>query len=189
MPGSPASFIEDALSVLQRSLQDHGSDLRNVQLATVSADGAPDVRTLVLRDFAWPPGRMEMHTDARAAKVPAVEATRRVALLSWSAEEQLQLRFSGTARLHRDDEITRDRWERLSERGRGAYGTVATPGAAIPDPADRALLAPDEQYLQFGVLLITLDAVDVLRLGPDGRQTRATGRFDADAPNGRWVSA
>ncbi len=189
MPDSPATFIEEALSVLQRSLHDHGSDLRNVQLATVAADGAPEVRTLVLRGFTWPPGRLELHTDVRAAKVPAIAATGRVALLAWSAEEQLQLRFSGTARLHRNDEIARDRWDKLSPRGRAAYGTVARPGAGIADPTDRPLLAPDEQYRQFGILLITIGSIDVLRLGPDGRQTRASGRLGADGLDGAWVSA
>lgn len=189
MPDSPATFIEEALSVLQRSLHDHGSDLRNVQLATVAADGAPEVRTLVLRAFAWPPGRLELHSDVRAAKVAAIAATERVALLAWSAEEQLQLRFSGTARLHRDDEIARDRWEGLSPRSRAAYGTVAVPGAGIPDPAGRPLLAPDEQYRQFGVLLIAIGSIDVLRLGPEGRQTRASGRFEPDGLNGTWVGA
>ena len=189
MPASPTTFIEDALSVLKRALHDHGSDLRNVQLATVSAAGAPEVRTLVLRDFTWPPGRMEMHSDVRAAKVPAILATDRVAVLSWSAAEQLQLRFTGTACLHRDDALTRDRWETLSDRGRAAYGTVAIPGTGIPDPDDRPYLEPDERYRQFGILLVTLGSVDILRLGPEGRQARAMGRFGADGLRAEWIGA
>ena len=189
MESSPAAFIEDALSVLERSVRDHRSDLRNIQLATVSTSGEPEVRTLVLRGFAWPPGTMEMHTDVRSAKVAAIGDAGRVAVLAWSAADQLQLRFSGIARLHRGDDLTRDRWEGLSRGARSAYGTVATPGAAIPDPAERAYLPPDERRRQFGVLLVALESVDVLRLGPEGRQTRASGRLGADGLRGDWIAA
>ena len=189
MQPSSLTFIEDALSALRQALHEKGSDLRNIQLATVGSDGSPEVRTLVLRGFDWPPALAEMHTDIRAGKAQALAGTRQVALLAWSAAEQLQLRFAGTAELHHDDAVARERWDGLSPNARNTYGTTTAPGSVIPDPEERTYLPPDEQYRQFGVLLIRLQSVDVLRLGPDGRQTRARGRFDGSAIESDWVTA
>ncbi len=188
MQTSPLGFIEDALSTLEHAVHDRTSDLRNIQLATASTEAIPDVRTLVLRAFSRAPATAEMHTDIRTAKVQAIGGNRKVALLAWSDAEQLQLRFRGTAHLHGDDDAARDRWEKLSPNARGAYGTTAVPGSVLPVPGDRSCLPPDEQYRQFGVLLIRLQTVDVLRLGPAGRQTRARGQFDAAGMTGDWIA-
>ena len=189
MRETATDFIEDALSRLGRAVHEHGSDLRNVQLATVSASGSPEIRTLVLRGFEWPPAQAEMHTDVRAAKAHAIAATDRVALLAWSATERLQLRLGGVATLHVDDTVARGRWKDLSANARSAYGSVANPGDAIADPEDRSLLPPDIQFRQFGVLFIAVDTIDVLRLGAEGRQTRAAGRIDRDRLQAGWVAA
>lgn len=189
MHATALGFIEDALSRLEAAVHDHASGLRNVQLATVSAAGAPEVRTLVLRGFTRLPGKAELHTDIRTAKARAVADVQGVALLAWSSAEQLQLRLAGPARLHCGDAVARQRWEKLSANARGAYGTVSAPGTATDDPEHRPLLPPDEQFRQFGVLLVDLETVDVLRLAPGGRQTRAAGCFAVGGLQAEWVAA
>ena len=189
MPISSFCFIEDALSLLEHAVQDRASELRHVQLATVSPGGVPEVRTLVLRAFGVSPALAELHTDMRAAKAQAISAKPQIAMLAWSAAGQVQLRFDGTAALHCGDAIARERWQRLSPNARGAYGTRVAPGRPMADPDDRTFLAPEEQYRQFGVLLISLETVDVLRLGPEGRQTRASGRLDALRSTSEWIVA
>ncbi len=180
------SFIEAALSALERALHERGSELRNVQLATLSADGRPGLRTLVLRGFERSPGRAEMHTDARAAKARDIAHARQVTLLAWSSADQLQIRLEGEARLHRDDEVARSRWEGLSPNARNSYGLRAVPGTPIVDPDDQSHLPPDQQFLQFGVILVSLTDLDVLRLEPEGSQTRASGRFTASGIDAHW---
>ena len=206
------SFVEDALSALGRSVGDRDAALRNVQLATVSPEGAPGLRTVVLRAFGRAPALAEMHTDARAAKARDIAHVSQVSILAWSAADQLQLRFEGSARLHRDDDIARARWDTprqpaprgsgpcdddiararwdtLSPNARGTYGLRAPPGAAIGDPADRSHLPPGEQFRQFAVILVSLASVDVLRLGPGGEQRRAAGRFTRTGLVASWVGS
>ena len=180
-------FVEDALSALGRSVGDRDAALRNVQLATVSPEGAPGLRTVVLRAFGRAPALAEMHTDARAAKARDIAHASQVSILAWSAADRLQLRFEGSARLHRDDDVARARWDTLSPNARGAYGLRALPGATIADPADRSPLPPAEQFRQFAVILVSLASVDVLRLGPAGEQRRAAGRFTATGLVASWV--
>jgi pyridoxamine 5'-phosphate oxidase len=183
------SFIEDALSALEQAVHDRDAALRNVQVATVSPDGAPGLRTLVLRAFGRAPAVAEMHTDARAGKARDIAHARRVSVLAWSSADRLQLRFAGSARLHRDDDVARARWDTLSPNARDTYGLRAEPGVPIADPADRSHLPAEEQFRQFMVILVSLGDVDVLRLGPGGEQRRAFGRFTPSGLAASWIGA
>ncbi len=180
-------FVETALSALERALHERGSELRNVQLATLSPDGAPGLRTVVLRGFERMPAGLEVHTDARAGKARDIAGDGRVSLLAWSAEEQLQLRFDGVARLHRADEVARKRWDALSPNARNAYGLRSDPGRRIEDPDNRSHLPEHEQFQRFAVILVSPASVDVLRLGPEGAQTRAAGRFTGQNLSADWI--
>ncbi len=187
----PAAFIDEALGRLERALSERGDDLRNVQLATVSADGRPQLRTMVLRGLERQhPPRLELHSDARAAKVRDIaEGRGRACLLAWSSAEQLQLRFEGVATAHHDDALARERWDGLSDGGRKPYGLRADPGSAIDDPSDQPHLPPDEQARQFVVLRLAVASVDVLRLGAHGAQTRAFRRYDGAGDRANWIGA
>ena len=187
MQTSALSFIDAGLSALERSLHDHEGELRNIQLATISAEGRPGLRTLVLRGFDRSEACAEMHTDARAGKVRDIAHAREVTILAWSAADHLQLRFEGRARLHRDDEIARARWDKLSANARNTYGLRSEPATPIADPEDQSHLPPEEQFRQFTVILVSLTAFDILRLEPGGGQTRACGSFGPAGITGYWV--
>ncbi len=187
MQTSALSFIESAFSALERSVQDRKGELRNIQLATVSPEGRPGVRTVVLRDFQRAPAGAEMHSDARADKARDIAHAEAVTFVAWSGEDHLQLCFKGSARLHRDDDVSRDRWDKLSTKGRDTFGLRAEPGTPIADPEDQSHMPPEEQYLQFTVILVSLTSVDVLRLGPDGDQTRAHGLFTSSSIEAEWI--
>ncbi len=189
MDTSPLAFADAALATLQHALHDRGSTLRNVQFATVSPDGRPNVRTVVLRGLERAPPLAELHTDLRAGKVRDIGHVEAVTILAWSSAEQLQVRLDGDARLHHGDELARGRWDALSPGARKPYGLRAHPGTAIADPDAQDHLPADEQFAQFGVVLVALTTLDVLRLGPEGSQTRAAGRFTADGLVADWVGA
>ena len=183
------AFIADGLAALHRSIDDRG-ELRNIQLATLSPEGAPSLRTVVLRAFKQAPDPCaEMHSDARAAKIGDIAHADRVALLAWSAAERLQIRLRGSARLHREDDIARTCWETLSINARKAYGRRAQPGAPTDDPDDQSNLPPTEAFRQFVVIRVALFEVDMLRLGPHGDQMRACGAFTSNGVAARWVGA
>ncbi len=187
MQTSALSFVEAGLSALERSLRDHEGELRNVQLATISAEGRPGLRTLVLRAFDRSEAYAEMHTEARAGKARDIAHASEVTFLAWSAADHLQLRFEGRARLHRDDDVARARWEKLSANARNMYGLRAEPGTPITDPEDQSHLPPEDQFKQFTVILVSLDTFDILRLEPGGGQTRACGSFSPAGITGRWI--
>ncbi|MDZ7737122.1 MAG: pyridoxamine 5'-phosphate oxidase family protein [Gammaproteobacteria bacterium] len=71
----------------------HG--FRVIQLATTAADGAPGVRSVVLRAVAAATGQLQFHTDSRSHKVTEIAAQPRVALHADDARRKLQLRLLG----------------------------------------------------------------------------------------------
>ena len=184
-----SAFVEAALSALERALHARGHELRNVQLATTAPEGRPGLRTVVLRDFQRAPFRAEIHTDARAAKVREISYSGHVTLLAWSAADRLQVRFEGVARLHRGDDVARDRWDALSPGARKPYGLKACPGTPIASPDDQPQLPAGEQFQQFTVIRIALSTVDILRLEAEGGQTRACADLRAAPFEARWVGA
>ena len=175
---APTEFVDEAFATFEHGLSERGHAFRNAQLATVSPEGRPGLRTVILRAFDRTPPTLEFHSDARAAKVRDIGHASHVALLAWSAGDRLQLRFEGTATLHRADDLARTRWDALSETARAPYGLRATPGHAVATPDGLDHLPPTERFQQFTVVRIALTSADILRLGDAGRQTRATTRFD-----------
>ena len=189
MEQSALAFIETGLAQLANAVHDRSSDLRNIQLATVSPTGQPEVRTLVMRGFDQSQALLEMHSDHRACKIQDIARASSVAVLAWSAADQLQLRFKGAARLHHNDHVAQARWDALSHNARNAYGLRSHPGHPIQDPANQSHLPPEEQYQQFVVILVGVTSVDMLRLGPGGQQTRATARFLGAKLEAGWIGA
>lgn len=180
-------FLESGLLALDLALRQPGNDFRNLQLATLSPGGRPDVRTVVLRGFDRSPPCLEIHSDARAGKVRDIGASRRVTVLAWSAAEQTQLRFEGEASLHRGDALARRRWDALSGKARRPYGLQAAAGAPVGDPESQAHLPEAQRFEQFVVIRVALDRIDMLRLYPEGRQLRVTGRLGPDRLTAEWV--
>ncbi len=187
MQTSALSFIETALSTLEHSVGERSGELRNIQLATVSPDGRPAVRTAVLRTFDRATATAEIHTDARADKARDIAHASQVSFVAWSGDDHLQLRFDGAARLHRDDDVARDRWDKLPPKGRDTFGLRAEPGTPIADPEDQSHFPDEEQYRQFSVILVSLASVDVLRLDPESGQFRAAGRLAPAIVEARWI--
>ncbi|WP_375387023.1 pyridoxamine 5'-phosphate oxidase family protein [uncultured Amnibacterium sp.] len=86
----------DALALLTAWLpQDDDPDRPVMQLATVDADGAPDVRTVLLS--AWSEAGFVFHTDARSRKVQQLTADVRVALVVLHPSGSRQLVARGRA--------------------------------------------------------------------------------------------
>ena len=141
----------------------------------------------MLRGFERSPPVAEMHSDSRAGKVRDIGHSRRVGILAWSSADHLQLRFEGTATLHRDDEVARSRWDKLSPNARNTYGLRSEPGHRISDPAGQEHLPPEEQFRQFTVILVALNRMDALRLDPHGGQTRAGGLFTPAGLAAEWL--
>lgn len=145
---------------------------RTAQAATVSPNGLPEVRTVVLRGMT-PDGEAYFSCDARSAKVTALRANSSLSLLLWWPERQEQFRLRGRAHLVGEGESAASKWtrkrvelwraQRASDR-RSFFGPApGTPLTTTAPPRASDSAAPPTSYL---LVWLEPDSLDYLRLGP-----------------------
>ena len=156
-------------------------------LATIGRDGAPALRTVVLRGFDAATRCLAIHTDCRSAKYAELIADPRAVLHGYDAATRMQLRLAGRATLHHDDAIADAAWAASRKTSRMTYATAWAPGTALPAPP----IAPKDATsgrAHFAAVMLRFDHLDWLLLDPAGH---ARARFDwaADgAMAANWVA-
>lgn len=155
-----------------------------LQLATSGLDGAPQLRTIVLRQSDVEKGTLSFVTDIRSPKVAEIRSEPRVALVGFDPQRSLQLRLSGKALLVEDAQARRDMWERLREKtlllfeAPFAPGTpIDTTGAAIGTAEEE--LEPVDPFSQFVLVMVTLSRVEWLDLSSENHMRFAFDRTDS----------
>ncbi len=184
MSGLPAA----ALTLLHDWLPANDDPVRPLmQLATVDAGGAPDVRTVLLS--SWDERGFTFHTDARSRKVEQLGAVPRAALaLLWpELPRQLVLRgpvevLTGSDLLDaygaRSDYLKRLAWVNTVElAARPAQERRAAWAAFIAAQGPSGLSAPDT-WVGFRLLPSSISAWEA---DPDGPSHRTEFRFDERA--------
>lgn len=166
---------------LGRGLADRRSAARHPTFATVSPDGWPEARTVVLRAVDAERRTLDVHTDILSAKVDSLREYPRAAFHIWDEKQKLQLRLEAEVEILSGDAVA-DLWAKVPDPSRQAYGTDPAPGTPIDDalayskPADPAA---------FAVLRCQVIAIDVVHLGADHR--RACFTRDSDWV-GEWLA-
>ncbi len=179
---SPQALLDRIWSEVGDLATPRGGHAGLATLATIGADGGPELRQVVLRRADRAAGRIEVFTDAATPKVAEVRANRLVSLLLWHPADQLQIRLRGEAEVIGCEAALPD-WQAMSEAQRGNYGTVPPPGTPID--ASRAFCrVPDPARL--AILRIMLSGIDAVHLARpvDCRAVYAR----SDDWRGQWVA-
>jgi pyridoxamine 5'-phosphate oxidase len=166
---------------LIRGAKDRRAPARHPTLATVTPDGHPALRTVVLRAAHQESGVLEIHTDLNSAKIADLRTNPIAALHIWDARAHLQLRLHAEATLHSGPEVA-EIWARVPVPSRNGYGTQPAPGQPIPE-ALAYRKHPDQAA--FAVLHLHLTTMDILHLGPEHRRARFTRARDWA---GEWLA-
>lgn len=161
---------------LSEGARDAGDPFRRVALATCGADG-PEARMVALRRVDRGAGEVEIHSDLRTAKVRALRADPRAAILAWDPVAELQVRLRVEVAVVAGDAA---RWAQVPPEARTNYGTDPAPGLPIHDPRD---LGRTPALDRFAVLLCRVRSIDVVSLAHAPHRRAA---FDAEGR--RWVA-
>lgn len=159
-------------------------------LATVDAQGRPQLRTVVLRAADSEGGILRFHCDRRSRKAADIARSGLAALHSYDRDAKVQLRVSGSASLHIGDEVAHEAWAGAMAMSRICYGTMPAPGTDI-DRGD-AYTQPDEEEVlvlgraNFCVVLVKADTLEFLYLDRRGHR-RAGWTRDGEAWVGSWL--
>lgn len=181
-----AALRDDALARLAAAVAARDHPCRTPVLATVGPDGAPGARTVVLRGVDAAARAVDLHTDARSAKVAALRREARAVLVFHDPGAAVQLRLSGRVALHAGDAVAAAAWARVPDASRTLYATAEAPGTPAPAPPPPAP-DPAAGIKNFAVLRLVFDGMEVLHLDPPPHR-RAVFAWDAAGREGAtWV--
>ncbi|SLN42105.1 pyridoxamine 5'-phosphate oxidase [Falsiruegeria litorea R37] len=153
-----------AWDILQQAIAEDRSPLRFVTLATVDAQNAPQLRTVVLRDLDARAATLSVFTDARSHKVGELDTNDAVSLHLWAPDQLIQLRLSGQTVITQGEPMRSD-WQKVPDHMREAYGHVPSPGTKI-DASDAWTVQPNIE--NFAKITVTLSQFDIVCLSSDG---------------------
>lgn len=126
--------LAEAWSLLTAGAASRNEAFHTPAVATISRDGRPAVRTVVLRG-ADPKGwRVRFHTDARAAKVPEIEANPAIEIHAYDGGRKTQVRLSCLASVHKSDRVAEDAWRASPLGCREIYRIQPTSGRPLSSP-------------------------------------------------------
>jgi pyridoxamine 5'-phosphate oxidase len=184
---TPAPFYDDldaslaqAWAKLARGVADRRSRFRTPALATIGLDGAPQVRTVVLRGCDAAARTLRFQSDRRSSKFSELKRMPATALHFYDPEEKLQLRVAGRADVYTDEDIARAAWASSQVMSRAGYTQGPAPGVPLDYPTAIPQLAgvPDGDmtgFDNFAVVVIIVQSIEWLYLGSQGhRRARFT---------------
>ncbi len=161
---------------------------RWVQLGTVSADGAPAVRTVVFRGHHGE--ALVFTTDTRSAKLRHIRHEPRVEVLWNFAQSRMQLRIAGKMVAVAGDcpdaaleSRRRDVWRTLSEEVRAGF-IGGPPGRPLDEPRIGTVTPPADgpPPATFALLVLWPERVDQVELAPQPHRRTLHARDAA----GQW---
>jgi len=174
------SLLDQVWKRLARGVADRRAPARHPTLATVSTDGMPQARTVVLRSADPTTAIATIFTDRYADKVDDVRAHPHAALHVWDNIAHLQMRLLADVAI-KTGPLLEPIWDNLSHHARQCYGFQPASGDPIPDGLGYTK-SPD--VAAFAMLELTIQRMDILHLGYQHRRAEFL-RNDQWA--GQWI--
>lgn len=161
-----ADPVRAVLDLLTRAVHDRKSPLRWPVLAT-RGDAYPGARMLVVRAFDREALEIDLHTDARSAKLEELRREPACALLFFDKGAMVQLRIDGRAHIL-DGAAAAAAFARAPEQSLDDYRGRA-PG---DDPDAPRSDASDDAAANFAAVRIRMERADLLVIARDGHERR-----------------
>lgn len=169
---------------LTRAARDRGHGWRQVTLATVDHEGAPDARTVILREADASQQVLRFYTDARSPKAGQIQQQPQGLIVAWCPELAWQLRLRVQLSLLASGLAVSSRWASMQlSRAANDYLAPQAPGSTL-DAAGAAHDGPPagENRGHFAVIEARVVSIDWLSLQPSGHRRALLG-----ADGARWL--
>lgn len=160
------TLFDQVWTRLSRGVHDRHASARHPTLATVSAKGRPQARTVVLRAADKGNGTILVYTDLQSHKVAELQVLPFAALHIWDSGAHLQIRLAASVSILTGTDVA-ELWREMPDHGRMAYGSTPSPGTPLSDALGYTKI-PDPEA--FAVLHLTIESIDVVHLGPNHRR-------------------
>lgn len=165
-----------------------------MQAATIGREGAPSVRTVVLRHVHEAEHLIAFYTDVRSGKIAELHADPRIALVGYDPEGMIQLRLEGIASVLAEGPDKQHAWDASRPHSLVTYRTPCPPGTSIERPDDAYAAQPDGHdirlagYENFCIVRVILKALEVLDLSVPVAHKRASFSRAGDEWIGNWIA-
>jgi pyridoxamine 5'-phosphate oxidase len=176
--------LNEIWKMLKRGASHYDDPFHWPVLGTAGIEG-PAMRCVILRQFLELDRILVCHTDARAVKVQEIANATKVSWLFYHPKKKVQLRISGHATLHADDNLADRQWSGTAITSRLNYCTTEPPGTPVDHPSSGlpdfllnkapTLLETEKGRQNFTAIACRIDTMDWLVLQIFGNR-RA--RFD-----------
>ena len=137
------SYYEDSKEIekkiwelLSTAVKDRSSEFRT-PVFICGNDKDLDGRVVVLRKADQQNNFIQYHSDIRSSKIEKIKQNPNCAILFYGKEEKIQLRVKAECKVHFDDEITKESWEKTGHISRKCYLVTCLLNTS-PSPRDNA---------------------------------------------------
>jgi pyridoxamine 5'-phosphate oxidase len=193
------STLDDVLNsswrLLHKGVRDFRHPFNRSALTTINGN-MPEVRTVILRGFSEKDRTLICHCDVRSPKVSQILESPNASWLFYHPKKWIQLRLSGTATVHTDDNTAESHWKKVRQTSRINYCAEIPPGSPTEKPTsglpeflrDKAskLFDHSEARKNFAVIVCTFDQMDWLELKLTGHR-RAKFHWEDNRMGSSWV--
>jgi len=189
-------ILDQVWRMLERGVTHSRDPFHSPVLGTMGENGC-SLRTVILRQFSRPDRLLVCHTDSRAPKVKEIEDCDNVTWLFCHPKKQVQLRVSGKATLHTDDQFADDQWDGSRMTSRLNYCATQPPGTAVDSPTSGlpdfllnkvpTLLNTEKGRKHFMVIAGKIQSVDWLELRMVGNRRALFTWDDEDGLSTSWL--
>ena len=131
------SLFAHAWQRLTRGVHDRHAPARHPTLATVSPEGWPQARTVVLRGADKARSCIEIHTHLHSPKIDDLRAEPRAAVHVWDNGSRLQMRLQAQVEIISGPEAAQA-WARVPDASRGIIDPITLQMASVFEPFCRA---------------------------------------------------
>ena len=156
-------LLQESLSELGRGGVDRKHPFRFVHLATVTPEGLPDSRMLVLRQFDPQRLSLKIYTDARSRKTDHLAHQPIGTLLFWHPKKRWQFKVKAAFEIHTSGKA-QELYQQLPQAGQASYNTLLHPGTPVSSMKEAHQLKAPFNGEDFAILEGQVQSLEVLRL-------------------------
>jgi pyridoxamine 5'-phosphate oxidase len=190
--------LKEGWRMLSAGVVNRHSSFHHANIATVTEDGRPNNRVMILRGADPALRILRFHTDRRSHKFAELYKNPHICALVYDPIEKIQLRLDGKVSLHTDGAIADDAWERSRAMSRACYSIMPSPGTSIEAGDDFKVIGLNFQHEDtetgqegrenFAALIIHVQKMEWLYLAAAGNRRAAFSWDEAGRVSGQWLA-
>ena len=183
-PVTLQKILDVAWTLIEEGVNESDSSFHLPTIASLSADGFPVMRTVVLRNVDVKQRELCFHTDRRSGKSSELLINSKMCLHFYDASIRTQIRLEASAQLHTADPLAAAAWEASRPFSRLCYSSDIEPGTKVASPPEAPTPKNANEnigYANFCLVRVAVHRLEWLHLAA-AQQQRAAFEWDGGNP-------